>query len=385
MTNELGKTSHLSVERLQEERAFEGAIGQAIRAAFESGIRGLAGLDSRARLAVVVPMWRERSRLLPSGPDNPHGEDAFARKLIELDAVFSQTNVDWRVYFVDDGCPEHSGNLVRDLARHGNSQRVVCIDLADAIPSTKPPLSRLRTVEDSAKGGALVLGSLRAIEDGCDLIAYTDCDTSASLLQLGRLLAPMLADEGVGAVLGSRYHPSSLYAKNLKTGLPGIRTMRLLPRLLCPGLYAAPYIDTQAPLKVFRAKVLEEVIEGLVSLDFSIDTDITMQLIQSDVELRIAPLVFSHSPLLSTVSVIGLARVLKQLSLGLAVQAESHGFPVDPELAAFVRSPEFSEEAIDRIVVSELPSLAGIAEHDIYGGWRLSTEAFISELRSMLA
>jgi glycosyltransferase involved in cell wall biosynthesis len=80
----------------------------------------------------------------------------------------------WRIYVIDDACPEQSGTLVE---RECRDARVVV----------------LRNAENRGVGGAVLAGYRQAVQDGADVIVKIDGDGQMDPSLLTRFAAPILS------------------------------------------------------------------------------------------------------------------------------------------------------------------------------------------------
>lgn len=126
-----------------------------------------------ARVAVVIPCHRVTGQV----------EGVLARIGPEV----------WRIYCVDDCCPDHSGDLIADRCR---DPRVVV----------------LRHAVNQGVGGAMITGYRRAVEDGADVIVKIDGDGQMDPALLWRFVQPIL-DGQADYTKGNRFfHLESLAA-----------------------------------------------------------------------------------------------------------------------------------------------------------------------------
>ena len=198
------------------------------------------------RLGVVFAMWGEQRRLRPRDDFNPTGEDALHVKLDQLEWLFSGTDVDWRIYPVDDGDPDDSAAVAEErAAEHECGHRVQVLRLAEAIPALRGPMAGLRHVDDSRKGGAIVLGAQVGLAEGCDAIVMTDADNSVNLGQIGLLLAPFAG--GADVVIGDRKHAESVLVKAEARWGPGIVVLRHMQRMVGRASSTAAYATPRPP------------------------------------------------------------------------------------------------------------------------------------------
>ncbi len=115
---------------------------------------------------MVIPCYRVRSR---------------------IGSVLASVGDDvWRIYCIDDGCPEGSGEAAKRAAR--NDQRF-----------------RLLThSENQGVGGAIVTGYRQALADGADVIVKMDGDGQMDGASIGDLVRP-LAEGVADYVKGNRF------------------------------------------------------------------------------------------------------------------------------------------------------------------------------------
>lgn len=116
--------------------------------------RVLSVLESGApRIAVVIPCFRVSKQVL----------DVIARVGPEV----------WRIYVVDDQCPEKTGDLVERMA----------------------PDARVRVIRNSINrgvGGAVMAGYEAALQDGADVMVKIDGDGQMDPALLPRFVAPIV-------------------------------------------------------------------------------------------------------------------------------------------------------------------------------------------------
>jgi len=108
------------------------------------------------RIAVVIPCYRVRKHI--------------------LDVIQGIGQEVWRIYVVDDKCPEESGNHVM---AHCHDSRVLV----------------LRHEVNQGVGGAVITGYQAAIDDGAEVIVKLDGDGQMDPALLTAFAAPILAGE----------------------------------------------------------------------------------------------------------------------------------------------------------------------------------------------
>jgi len=233
----------------------------------------LEAVREPVHLSVVFAVYRENIRIL-TRDEHPHGEDFVRRKLDQLRWLFGPTpQHSWDLTIVDDGCPENSGRLARRvLDDYAASDETRVLFLEDAIREGLPVASRLTSVDDSRKGGAIRYGlwhATREARPGNHVALFTDADLSTHLAQGGLLVHP-LTEKGTNASIGSRREPESVVVKESGRDARGRLFIYLWKRLL-PQL--GGIVDTQCGFKAFRASHLRTWIEGTSENGFAFDIE----------------------------------------------------------------------------------------------------------------
>ena len=315
------------------------------------------------RLAVVFAMWGEQRRLLPRSADNPTGEDALVTKLDQLGWLFDGSEVDWSVRAVDDGDPDDSATVAQAQARrHEHGERVTVMRLTDAIPAESGPLASLAHVDDSRKGGAIVLGALGALEDGADAVVITDADNSVNLGQVGLLLQPFWA--GAGVVVGDRKHPESILVKAEDRWGPGIVVLRHMQRMVGRALFDRGLRDTQAAFKLYGRTALDAILAAPSTFGFSFDSDWLYAAVAAGERIERVPFAFLDSFEESASITQGPMTTWESLLTGLVAAARARGVDHDEEMASLV--DEFvTVEALERIIELVPDELAQVTDAEL--------------------
>jgi hypothetical protein len=336
-------------------------------------------LRAPLRVGVVFAMWRERRRLQAKSRENPGGEDCLAFKVETLRWLFEGTPVHWQLYAVDDGCPEGSYEQACAVVREGGfSDRVTVMHLGNGFPHVDEPLSALPSVEASTKGGAIALGCVRALADGCDWIAYTDCDVSVHLGQLGSLLSEALAGDRQ-AVFGDRslnqafpyWSPARVTPGDGERLLSHVRRLLLEERL--------PLFDVPSPLKLFDAKYFSAPLRRLRNFDFSFDFELVMGVVRDRARTSVLELLAVDSFSESAWHHHGDQVVWYQKLFGIIKAARAGAFPHNRQLAVVVETYLSSPEAIGRILKAEAPEALARVEDSELGDILLMSVADIRE------
>ncbi len=328
--------------------------------------RAMARIDDAVELGVVFAMWGETNRLRPKSADNPNGEDALRVKLDQLAWATEGAPVSWRLYAVDDGCPDGSGALARTIAAdHPLGDRVEVLALADALPADGGALANLASADDSRKGGAILHGCERALADGVDAVVYTDADNSVHLGQLGLLLEPF-ANGGVDVVLGNRKHPDAVLVKQEARWGIGITALRHMQRMVGREIFLTRGIkDTQAAFKLYGRDVLEAIVANPSVYDFSFDTDWIFAVLAEDVPYTTVPFAFIDSFAESASIEQGPMTTWETLLKGLVAAARSRGVPHDEAMAAVIDDEIGDSSDLDLLIDHLPPELEGVDPGDI--------------------
>ena len=313
----------------------------------------LRRVETPLSLGIVVAMWGEHNRLRPRSPDNPNGEDSLRFKLDQLDWVCAESNLTWTLYAVDDGCPHHSAAIATELAStHALDSRVRVMALADRLPASDGPLVGLKHVDQSRKGGAIILGASQAIEDGVDAVIYTDADNSVHLGQIGLLVEPF-ARKRARIVLGNRKHPDAVLVKQEARWGVGIKLLRHMQRMVGEAIFSRGILDTQAAFKLFERRVLQQLIERRTVFDFSFDTDWISGAIALGEGFETVPFAFIDSAAESASILQGPMTTWECLLKGLAHQVRAHGVAHNEEMCRVldeeIRGAPDLELLIDRL------------------------------------
>ena len=86
----------------------------------------------------VVAMYKEHNRIRTEA-EHSAGEDFLRRKVSQLKWLFEgEIDKEWEFVFVDDGCPEKSGEIAEGIIQQEGYDNVRVLYLADAIEKVYP-------------------------------------------------------------------------------------------------------------------------------------------------------------------------------------------------------------------------------------------------------
>lgn len=141
-------------------------------------MHGPTPADDRTRVAVVVPCYRCKAQVM--------------RVLSGID------NTVWRIYVVDDACPEGTGDWV-------------------SLQTQDARVQVLQHEHNQGVGGAMVSGYKAALADGADIVVKLDGDGQMDPALIGRFIAPIL-QERADYTKGNRF-----FTLNSLQGMPRMR------------------------------------------------------------------------------------------------------------------------------------------------------------------
>lgn len=231
-------------------------------------------------LSVVFAVYKEHNRIRKN-KEHPHGEDFLIKKINQLQWLFKdQPLVKWELIIVDDGCPERSGEIAREIIEANQlGEKARVLFLKEAIEKKYPPVASLKSTNESQKGGSIVFGMWDAIQKNNgqnQIVVYTDADLSTHLGQLMLLVDPILNDNKLAAI-GSRRETYSVVIKKGSRNNRGKLFIYLWKRMI-PNL--GDIVDTQCGFKAFKAEVIPDIIDGLIEKKFAFDIELLLRTAQ---------------------------------------------------------------------------------------------------------
>jgi glycosyltransferase involved in cell wall biosynthesis len=153
--------------------------------------RAAIAMQPAARIAVVIPCYK------------------VAR---HIEAVLAAIGPEcWRIYVVDDACPEHTGDFV---ARNVSDERIRI----------------LRHEVNKGVGGAVITGYRAAADDGATVIVKIDGDGQMDPRLIGRFVAPILAGEA-DYTKGNRFYDLEHISRMPRVRIFGNAALSILAKL----------------------------------------------------------------------------------------------------------------------------------------------------------
>jgi hypothetical protein len=231
----------------------------------------------------IVAMYNEHNRIR-TNMEHPSGENFLRRKVLQLKWLFEgEIDKKWELVFVDDGCPEKSGEIAAEIIQQEKYNNVRVLFLADGIEEGTPATKGLNSTADSQKGGAIQYGMWSAIQEhhGNDrhIVFFTDSDLSTNIAQAGLLLR-QLEDQNRMCAIGTRYSAGGVYCT--PKGAMGVtdhdRLMLVFRHFIRSKLLPqiGEIIDTQCGFKAFKTEILKNVLDQMTDKRFSFDMELLL-------------------------------------------------------------------------------------------------------------
>lgn len=191
--------------------------------------------SAAARIAVVIPCYKVTRHIAGV-----------------LDAIGPEC---WRIYVVDDACPERTGDFVE---AHCSDERVRV----------------LRHEVNKGVGGAVMTGYRAAANDGATVVVKIDGDGQMDPRQLGRFVAPILAGEA-DYTKGNRFYNLDNITRMPRIRIFGNAVLSVLAKLSTGywGIFDPTNGYTAIHVRLVRLVSLEKVSER-----FFFETDLLFRL-----------------------------------------------------------------------------------------------------------
>jgi dolichyl-phosphate beta-glucosyltransferase len=214
--------------------------------------------DGRPDLSLVIPAFNE-SRRLPA-------------TLAAVREYLSNQPYQSEIVIVDDGSRDGTGEVVRQAAR--------------SFPGSMP-VRLLHHARRLGKGAAVRSGCLAARGH---YVAYTDADLAVPIEELSRVLEPLC--RGCDIAIGTRVQPDG---SDMRASQPPIR--RIAGAAFTSfrrRLVAGDIVDSQCPLKAFRAEVVSQLFRAQRLRGWSFDAEILYLAERRGLRICQAPVVWRH-------------------------------------------------------------------------------------------
>ena len=219
----------------------------------------ISEIKKKIHLTIIFAVYKEHNRILTK-KEHPHGEDFLMKKIDQMQKLTSEfDNVTWDMLVIDDGCPENSGEIAKEILKtRYNGNNVEVLFLQDAIDNKLEVVKNIKTTNDSRKGGSIEYGMCYAANKNIEnnIIIYTDADLSTHLGQCG-LLVDSIINENKNAAIASRREASSIVKKTGAKNLSEKLFIYLWKRMISRLNYI---VDTQCGFKAFNSETVKKII-----------------------------------------------------------------------------------------------------------------------------
>jgi glycosyltransferase involved in cell wall biosynthesis len=197
-------------------------------------------------------------------------EEANVRKVLrEVHGTLSKNGIEHEIIAVDDGSTDGTWDELKAAASEIGGLKLV------------------RCRENGGKGQALRLGFERS---SGDVVAFFDAGGEYSPDRLVKFLK-LMDDEKAEVVIGSKRHPES------KVRYPVRRIFWSAVHNLGVKIFLGlPVRDTQAGVKVFKRKVLEEVMPLLLVKRYAFDVELLANIHHKGYKIVEAPVELNFKP-----------------------------------------------------------------------------------------
>lgn len=278
-----------SIEDLDQQAKAYGEEALAFRTMlkFIQSKNSILGLKERVTLTLINPVYKETGRM-QKRVQHPHGENSLRTK-IECLRYFEKLNplFTGRVFIVDDGCPEGSGEMAESILSEcpESAHKVFFLEKAIERNDIDLPdgITQKNGTNRSVKGGAVLFGMKKALNtsfEGLHIVVDNDSDLSVHPMQLG-LLIKDIVDGNAKVVAGSRREEDSVSL------IGGTRNQRgklfiniwqyFLPEL------ADKITDTNRAFKAFESSALEKILPRIKTYTFPYQ----IELLQASIAMNI--------------------------------------------------------------------------------------------------
>lgn len=236
-------------------------------------------------LNIAVAMYKEHNRILTSS-EHENGENFLRIKIEQLNWLLRGTNITYKLFFVDDGCPNNSGGIAESIIANDNIANTRVLFLNDIIGSEHSAAKGLETTDDSKKGGSIQYGLQTALTESdpesCNLFLYTDSDLTVDLRIIGLLLHPIF-NNGAQVSAGSKYSPLSYMDTVGTVGMntPEMATFIAFRKLIRDNFFnlLSEVPDIHCGFKAFTREAIEVGLDGMKEKKFSFDLELLLKII----------------------------------------------------------------------------------------------------------
>jgi len=271
--------------------------------------KALRDKAKKIKVAVVVGMHAEKSRLMPPSDEVPLGEDSLRSKVQQMEELCKDTNIDWELIFVaHPDSPDQSGKVAEEIAKkyypeYYRSEKIRVIYI------TGPTVG---------KGGKVAFGLAESIsgDNPADIAVYTDADVTVDIRQTALLLRTMLLDENNELRLnpdGSIKDDVAAYGSRVPIlgiggfAMPGLdpspyaeeNVVNAATKAVNKNYLFAPvirgYKETQCGFKAYTKGILEKILPRTEDTTFAFDTELFTHTLSTGANIKEIGIFWSDS------------------------------------------------------------------------------------------
>jgi glycosyltransferase involved in cell wall biosynthesis len=209
--------------------------------------------DVKEKVSIIMPAYKEAAHIANS---------------IDITAqTFKDFGCPWELIIVDDGSADGTYEAAQEAAKKYPGQVIV-------------------------KKNAFNIGKGRALKRAIHFVTgkyvvLLDADMDLHPLQVQTLFDIMRLDDA-DVVIGSKMHPNSIVNYSLQR-----RIISMGYYLFVKFLFGLPCHDTQTGLKLFKAKVLEDVFPRILVKKFAFDLEVLVNAFHLGYKITEAPIVLT--------------------------------------------------------------------------------------------
>ena len=267
-------------------------------------------IDRPVSVCTVNAMYHEQQRMQKPSQAKI-GEDALRLSIQQMEDLYGiNPLIDWRLIVVNDGDDRNDKDIRYKQKSSDIANRILIEEFSKYYSGKGLTGSKVQVLDmdqeikdaiGSVKGGAIIYGMRKALDNGAEYVIYTDQDKSINLSQEGVILKQLVNGES-DAVLGLRHGHDAAIKRSL-----GNQLRHYGFKLYVSGIIPIirNFVDTQAALKGFKNKALEAIIPLNNSGEFdpffeyggAFDVNIIGRLVKSRARIQEVPICYYESPL----------------------------------------------------------------------------------------
>ncbi len=199
-------------------------------------------------ISVILPAYNEGTKI----------GDVIEETVKALDNTAS----DWEIVVVDDGSEDSTPTIVKEFAENDGRIKVFSYE------------------KNKGKGFALKYGFEHSRGD---IVVFMDADLDLHPRQIKKFIE-IMNKEGADIVIGSKRHPESTVSYPIKR-----RVLSDIYFLMVKILFNLNVKDTQVGLKLFRRKVLRDVMPRILVKRYAFDVEVLANAVKRGYKIVEAP------------------------------------------------------------------------------------------------